>query len=665
MLRPLTFTHRARVNGPRNRFAGRYARILCWVGLILTPAASVGNPIEAQGPTVLEGSTPRSPCRDSDPLRQPFFGDLHVHTAFSLDASTMDTRNRPADAYRFAKGEALGLQPYTEDGKPMRSAQLERPLDFAAVTDHAELLGETHICQSPDLQGYDSWVCQIYRRWPRAAFFWMNFQASRATRHNFCGENGTRCLEAARPPWREIIEAAETAYDRSADCSFTSFIGYEWTGAAGPGNNFHRNVIFENDLVPELPLSFIDQPDLESFWKELGAECQRAGETCDVVVIPHNSNLSAGKMFRTQQEGGKTISRAEAEARKRYEVLVEMIQHKGESECFPGLGNSDELCAFEKLSTNSFTGRYFWASDTQPKGRQFVRNLLREGMAHEKQTGVNPFQFGFIGSTDTHLGTPGLVDETADFPGHGGAGKPAGDALPTGLPDFVEFNPGGLAVLWAEENSRRALFAAMKRREAYATSGPRMVVRFFGGEGLPLNYCDRPDAVATGYAEGVPMGGVLSASRPDSTAPRFAVSVLADPGTVSRPGNTLDRVQIIKGWTTDDSTQEKVYDVATGAPLSPSVDPTTCQAVPGGTQSLCAVWQDPDWDPAQSAFYYVRALENPTCRWSQRLCIQAQVQCENPETIPEGFEPCCSEGHRPLIQERAWTSPIWYQADSL
>ena len=610
-----------------------------------------------------EGRTAREACRDRDPLRRPFFGDLHVHTTFSLDASTMDTRNRPSDAYRFAQGQSVGLQPYRSDGSPMRSAQLDRPLDFAAVTDHAELLGETEICRTPDLPGYESWVCHLYRGWPRGAFFWMNFQASRGVRHDFCGQNGERCLEAARSPWQETIEAAEAAYDRSDECSFTSFIGYEWTGAAGSGNNFHRNVIFENDVVPDLPLSFIDQPDLESFWNELGAGCKTAGDECDVVVIPHNSNLSAGKMFRTTQEDGSPISRSEAETRQRYEVLVEMIQHKGESECFPGLGNSDERCGFEKLSVNSFTGRYFWASDTEPKARQFVRNILREGIQEKKRVGVNPFQFGLIGSTDTHLGTPGLVAETDQFPGHGGAGKPAGDALPTGLPDLVEYNPGGLAVLWAEENSRASLFAAMKRREAYATSGPRMVVRFFGGYDLPENYCELSQPVATGYARGVPMGGTLPKAPTEASAPYFAVSVLADPGTPQVQGTSLERVQIIKGWTTEDATHERVYDVNTGQHPPGSVDLQTCETAGQGDRSLCSVWQDPDWDPSQSAFYYVRALENPTCRWSQRVCLAAGVQCDEANAIPEGFEPCCSEDHRPVIQERAWTSPIWYHPD--
>lgn len=612
-----------------------------------------------------EGLTERAPCASREPARRPFFGDLHVHTTFSLDAATMDTRNRPADAYRFARGEPLGIQPYAEDGTPLRTVRLARPLDFAAVTDHAELLGEAHTCNTPDLPGHDSWVCKLYRGWPRAAFFWMNFQASRAQRHDFCGEDGSLCREAARGPWRETVEAAEAAYDRSADCAFTSFIGYEWTGAAGTGNNFHRNVIFANDVVPELPLSFIDEPDLERFWNRLGGACRNAGDACDVVVIPHNSNLSAGMMFRTVRPDGTPITRSEAEARARYEVLVELIQHKGESECMPGLANgsggSDELCAFEKLAENSFSGRFYSFAGSEPVARQFVRNILREGLTEEKRLGVNPFQFGFIGSTDTHLGTPGLVAETADFPGHGGAGKPPGNDLPVGLPDHIDFNPGGLAVLWAEENTRSALFAAMKRREAYATSGPRMVVRFFGGFELPDDLCDAADWPAAGYAKGVPMGGRLRPATRPGLAPDFVVAAVADPGTPDAPGTPLQRVQIIKGWMTEDATYEQVYEVAGNADNGATVDTTTCQTSGTGAQSLCAVWRDPDFDAAQSAFYYARVVENPTCRWSQKLCASVGVSCDDEATIPDGFEDCCSEKHRPVIQERAWTSPIWYR----
>lgn len=638
--------------GPRWRLRVACAAVLPTV---------VGLPAYGADAPIVEGHTPRAACASREALRRPFFGDLHVHTGFSLDASTMGTRNRPADAYRFARGEKLGLQPYTEEGRPLRTARLARPLDFAAVTDHAELLGEAHTCSTPGLPGHDSLVCRLYRGWPRAAFFFMNFQASRAVRHDFCGENGELCREAARAPWHEIVEAAEAAYDRSPACRFTTFVGYEWTGAAGAGNNMHRNIIFANDAVPELPISFIDEPDLQRFWARLGSECRDAGNGCDAVVIPHNSNLSAGLMFRTRQEDGSLITRDEAEARSRFEVLVEVMQHKGDSECMTGLGNADELCSFEKLAQNSFAGRFYSWHPDPPVARQFVRNILREGLEVERQLGVNPFRFGLVASTDTHLGTPGLAAESADFPGHGGAGKPPGSDVPVGLPDHIDFNPGGLAVLWAEENSRSALFAAMQRREAYGTSGPRMVVRFFGGWDFPDELCGQRDWPAVGYAKGVPMGGRLPERGDDDEAPVFAVAALGDPGVPGSPGTKLQRVQIVKGWLGEDATHERVYEVAGDPDNGASVDPATCAPSGPGAGSLCTVWRDPDFDPAMPAFYYARVVENPTCRWSQKLCLSAGVRCDDPSTISSGFEDCCSDVHRPVVQERAWTSPIWYR----
>lgn len=636
-------------------------RVACAFLLGACFALASDSSARADESVVLEGTRPRAGCRDSDPSRRPFFGDLHVHTALSLDAATMATINRPRDAYRFARGGRIGIQPYTTDGTPMRTVQLSRALDFAAVTDHAELLGEVHICTTPGSSGYGSMLCRLYRGWPRAAFFWMNLQANRATRHGFCGADGAGCLEAARGPWQETLEAAEDAYDRSAECAFTTFAGFEWTGAAGTGNNFHRNVIFAHDVVPGLPISYIDEPDLIEFWRRLGDECLDADSGCDAVVIPHNSNLSGGRMFRTELDDGTPISRSEAESRSRYEPLVEVMQHKGDSECKLGLGNADELCDFEKLTESSFSGLFMPLMAEPPSARQFVRNILREGLVQQRRLGVNPFQFGIIASSDTHLGTAGLVEESAAYPGHGGAGKPPGDDVPVGLPDNIEFNPGGLAVLWAEENSRTSLFAALRRREVYGTSGPRIVVRFFGGWDLPGDLCERPDLAAAGYAQGVPMGGRLEAAGAAQTAPVFAVSALADPGVGDLPGMPLQRVQIIKGWLGEDASHERVFDVAGDPDNGASVDLDTCAASGEGPTSLCAVWRDPEFDPAQLAFYYARVIENPSCRWSQRLCLAAGVRCDDPSTIGDGLEDCCSDRHRPIIQERAWTSPIWVQ----
>lgn len=636
----------------------------------LAPAATAGAEAAASAVgadrEAPPGGATKGHCDEHDPLRNAWFGDLHVHTIFSLDASTQDTRTRPADAYRFAKGERIGIQPFRSDGTAMRHVQLSRPLDFVAVTDHAELLGEWNTCNSPELPGYDSWVCILYRNWPRAAFLYMNYQASKARRHDFCGEGGRICLEAAREPWREIQQAAEEHQDHTRACRFTTFPAYEWTGGIGStGNNFHRNVIFRNEHVPELPISFIDAPVLEDFRKRLGSECRNAGTGCDVVVIPHNSNLSSGLMFQTTRSDGSPLTKADAEDRASYETLVEIMQHKGDSECHPAYSTEDELCGFEKLATKNFGVRFLPAlggDDAGPVARQFVRRVLLEGMELDRRLGANPFHYGIIASTDTHLGTPGLVDESADYPGHGGAGTPVGDELPKGLPDAYDFNPGGLAVLWAEENSRDSLFDAMLRREAYGTSGPRIVVRFFGGWDLPADLCESGELVRTGYARGVPMGGTLeSAGAGAGRGPAFVVSALRDPGTPGAPGTPLQRVQIVKGWLDGEDLREQVIEVAGDPDNGAGVDPLTCETHGSGFDDLCGVWRDPDFGASQHAFYYARVVENPTCRWSQKLCRVRGVRCDQPDTIGEGLEGCCAEDHRPVIQERAWTSPIWYR----
>ena len=659
---PIRMLHGTILPAARRRRVCALAGVACVVAIALALAAPAqAAPVDE--PPFLR-TEERARCDHFDPLRRPYFGDLHVHTAFSLDASTQGTRNRPADAYRFARGEAVGLQPFDADGKPRRSLRLARPLDFAAVTDHAEFFGELDICNTPGLPGHDSPTCMIYRRWPRLAFYLINGITSgdpkKIRRFAFCGEDGKDCLEAARTPWREIRDAAEGAYDRTAACSFTSFVGYEWTG--GPNtNNLHRNVIFRNDAVPELPISYVDEPSAEGLWRRIDAECRKSVDRCDAVIVPHNSNLSGGIMFQTVKEDGTPIDAAYARARVDAEPLAEIMQHKGDSECQLGGANAgDELCGFEKLPYDNFGGKFSSFMRHAPEDNNFLRNVLKTGLLEEERLGVNPFKLGLIASTDTHLGTPGAVDESA-HPGHGGAGAPASDDVPVGLPDDVEFNPGGLAVLYAEENSRDALFSAMRRREAYGTSGPRIGVRFFGGFGLPADLCGDPDLAAQGYRLGVPMGGDLRAPAGDAaTAPSFVVRAERDGGTATQPGTPLQRVQIVKGWIENGAAQEKVHDVAGDAQNGASVDTATCATSGPGADALCAVWRDPDFDPAQRAFYYARVLENPTCRWSTRICNAAGVRCDDPATVRSGFEACCDAAWPKTVQERAWTSPIWY-----
>ena len=283
-----------------------------------------------------------------------------------------------------------------------------------------------------------------------------------------------------------------------------------------------------------------------------------------------------------------------------------------------------------------------------------------DGLQWQQRTGVNPYQFGFIASTDTHLGAPGAVAEDR-FLGHGGAGVPARDAVPPGLPDKLHYNPGGLAVLWAEENSRDSLFDAMRRREAYATSGPRITSRFFAAWDYPQDICDAPDRIARAYADGVPMGGELA---PGEGSPVFLVAAGKDPGTPDSPGTPLQRLQVIKGWVDAAGNQhQRVIDVAGDADNGATVDLSTCETRGEGAAQLCTLWRDDDFDPAERAFYYSRVVENPSCRWSQRMCAASGVDCSDPATIGKGFEGCCVEEHRPVIQERAWSSPIWYNPD--
>ncbi|HEY8155461.1 MAG TPA: DUF3604 domain-containing protein [Myxococcota bacterium] len=625
-------------------------------------AAALGSPAAAgDAPPAFRVTEAREPCAARSPLRSPFFGDLHVHTSFSQDASTQGTRNGPREAYRFARGEALGIQPYDDQGRALRRLKLARPLDFAAVTDHAELIGEVEICRTPELPGYRSIPCWIYRNYPRAAFFIMNTKSSMhdPTRFGFCGEGGRRCLEAARIPWQEIQDAAEGAYDRSSACRFTSFVGYEWTGSVDT-NNLHRNVIFRNQRVPELPTSFYEASSAEALWKSLREGCLARGDGCDVIAIPHNSNLSNGLIFQTVGQGGLPITVEEARTRAELERLVEVMQHKGDSECRLSPDTTDELCGFEKLPYANFGQKFFPYFAKQPARLSFVRETLGVGLAEEARLGVNPFKYGLIASTDTHLGTPGAVDE-ASHPGHGGAGAPAARELPKGLPDDFEFNPGGLAVIWAEENSRDSLFEAMRRREVYGTSGPRHVVRFFGGWRLPADLCAQESFAASGYASGVPMGGDLPARTGDR--PSFAVSALRDPGTEQSPGVALQRVQIVKGWLENGVSRERVYEVAGDPHNGASVDLKSCIPEGSGSDSLCSVWRDPDFDASQRAFYYARVVENPSCRWSTIVCNEKGVDCSDPASVPEELAVCCEPGRAKTVQERSWTSPIWYAPD--
>jgi hypothetical protein len=371
-----------------------------------------------------------------------------------------------------------------------------------------------------------------------------------------------------------------------------------------------------------------------------------------VLAIPHNSNVSGGLMFRDVRSDGAPLTRTDAERRARLERLLEVSQHKGDSECRGG--GSDELCGYEKLPYTRMEQMATPRMWQPPAQGSYAREALAEGLRLGRKLGANPFAFGLVAATDTHLATPGNVDEDR-FVGHGAGTVSARLGVPP-LPDRIDFNPGGLAVLWAEENSRDALFEAMRRREAYGTSGPRIEVRFFAGD-YDAALCEARDFAAAGYARGVPMGGDLPAR---GTAPAFAVSALKDPGTLDGPGNDLQRIQIVKLWLEGETPREAVFDVAGDAGGGAGVDPLTCNPTARGATKLCAVWRDPAFDPATPALWYARVVENPSCRWNAWACLAAQVDCSNPDGVAEGLEPCCDPAVPKTIQERAWTSPIFY-----
>jgi hypothetical protein len=610
------------------------------------PLPELAPPPTAPGTT--SPGAPHTRCASWTATRRPLFGDLHVHTALSFDANSLGVRGMPADAYRFAKGEEMGLQPYTASGSPRRRVKLERPLDFAAVTDHAELLGELYLCQTPNSSGYDSLICRLQRRWPLMAYYFVNSRMLSVTdpqRYGFCGEKGELCRQAAAGPWETIRTAAEAAYDRTAACSFTSFVAYEWSGGPG-GNMTHRNVLFADEKAPELPVSFIDAPTGELLWDALERECAKTG--CRFLTIPHNSNLSNGVLF-----GAEITSAADAKRRAELEPILEVMQHKGDSECRAGA--ADEYCSFEKLPFSRMEEQPFEFRWTQPEGTSFAREILAAGLEYEARLGVNPYRLGFISATDSHLATPGLVDEKT-YPGHGAGGDTTRVEIPV-VADSLFFNPGGLAGVWAEENTRESIWAAIQRREVFSTSGPRIVVRFFGGFGYADGLCESERFAEDGYAGGVAMGGELAGVA--GRKPVFAVTALQDAGTEASPGTPLERVQIVKLWLDGSEVKEKVVDVAVSPHGIAELDTATCEPVKKGSASLCGQWTDDEWDPAKSTVYYARVLEAPSCRWTGHLCAKVKVDCSNEDAIPEGFEFCCTDSIPKVQHERALTSPIW------
>ena len=647
------------------------------------PLAQTAEPVESGGGSAPVYTEQREPCASRNPLGNAYWGELHVHTELSMDAYLWDVRGTPDDAFDFAKGKPSFFAPLDADGRESRPTQLERPLDFVALTDHASFLGEVSLCISPGSAAYDSDTCKVYRgeieppgEHPMGSFAarlgilsnsLLADSAVPARKPALCGDDLHLCIDAMTAAWEELQAAAERHYDRSSDCSFTTFHAYEYT-ATPKLAKVHHNVIFRNEQVPRTPIAWVDEPDVYGLFEKLREQCLEQGNGCDVITIPHNSNLSNGNMFRVEDLDLPIEERRErARLRADIERLVEITQIKGDSECRNGmnqvLGRADEFCDYEEWrppGTEDCKGGFGFGA---LGGRgcvdrtDYVRYALIDGMRLAEELGVNPYELGIIAATDAHNANPGDVEEYSYDGWRGSADATPQTRLSGGVTPAianVASNPGGIAGVWAYENSRDALFDAMKRRETFGTSGPRMTARFFGGWSYPEDLCNDPDLLEQAYRGGVPMGGRLATPPPeDAGGPRFVVTAMRDPGIDGHPGGSLQRAQIVKGWVDGDGMfRQQVTDVAGGA-NDASVDLGSCEPRGPGHDSLCAVWQDSSFDPDQAAFYYLRVLENPSCRWSQLQC----------NALPEGERPAaCSGSVVPaIIQERLWTSPIWYQ----
>jgi len=586
---------------------------------------------------------------------RPYFGDTHLHTGFSMDAGAFGARLTPDDAYRFARGEEL----QSNTGQPVK---LSRPLDFLVVADHSDGMGFF-----PLLMGSDPTLLATEqgRRWYDLIKGGKGAEAALDIIRSFGkGElpdgfplPGTKAYRSA---WQQTIKAAE---DNNEPGRFTAFIGYEWTSNTG-GNNLHRNVIFREDgskaslVEPFTTLKPLGSDNPADLWKWMAATEERTGS--DVLAIAHNGNLSNGLMFPTIEAFGKKIDKAYAETRAKWERLYEATQTKGTSEAHPYLSPNDAFADFEIWDKGNLDGSA--AKEKSMLEFEYARSALKNGLVLEAKLGVNPYKFGLIGSSDAHTGLAAMEEE--NFFGKTAPQEPSPERTKktffhdpnTGITTMDwEVGASGYAAVWATENTRAALFDAMERRETYATTGPRMIVRFFGGWAFEDKDAHHRLPADIGYSKGVPMGGDLKAA-PSGKAPTFLVAALKDP-----IGANLDRIQIVKGWLdAKGEVHETIYDVVWGdadqrtpgadgklPPVGRTVDvanATWTNTI--GDPELITVWRDPDFDPGQRAFYYARVLEIPTPRWTAY------------DAKRFGIEPL--PGTTMTLQERAYTSPIWY-----
>ncbi|MCB1690542.1 MAG: DUF3604 domain-containing protein [Halioglobus sp.] len=568
------------------------------------------------------------------PLKAAYFGEIHVHTSYSLDAYIAGTRLTPDSAYRFARGESMIVNG--------RRHSIARPLDFAAVTDHAEYIGEMYSAQVKGAKGYNHPQLKALRSLQgieKQEAWFLKYVVGPAR----SGEGGHPPFyagqETSMSAWQLAIQAAIDNYEPGV---FSTLAGFEWSAAPG-GGNMHRNVLFRDLDLPELPFSAIDSSDEEKLWDWM-EEQEAAGRR--LTAIPHNSNASKGLMFELVDNSGNPISAVYAERRSHFERVVEIMQIKGNSEVHRKFWPADEFADFENAdSIQDYSDRTFRKGD-------FVRAALVEGVNYDRLLGQNPFKLGFVGGSDSHNGTPADVAEDNYIGSHGAADDTVERRRNKDIAGWVmakDSNPGALTGVWANKNTRGDIWDALRQRETFATSGTRIKPRFFGGVGLVAE--DAQALVRQGYEEGVPMGGELSGLR---TPPSFTVHALKDPD-----GANLDRIQIIKSWIDVASNpQEKIVDVAWSDKREPDIygilppvgntvdlsDASYTNTI--GSAELMGSWIDYDFDPQLPAVYYARVLEIPTPRWSTYDAVKNNLPLL--EDVPA------------TVQERAWTSPIWY-----
>ena len=576
-----------------------------------------------------------------------FWGDQHVHTGWSADAGAFGCSLGPEEALRFARGE----QVTSSLGEP---AKLSRPLDWVAITDHSDAAGVIFEVKAgnPNLMADP----QI-KKWHDM----MNGgEGVQAASEMIAAQSNNNVPAAMKDPklalsiWQKNTSIMERYNEPGR---FTAFIGYEWTSNAGGGDNLHRNVIYRDgkDKADQVtPLTTFDSENPEDLWKWMAAWEARTGGS--LLAIPHNGNLSNGKMFALNTFLGNPLTREWAETRARWEPMYEATQIKGDGETHPTLSPTDEFASFERWDQANLAG--------VPKKpgmleREYARQALKEGLKLEATLGANPFKFGFASGTDVHTGLT-TAEEDNFFGKHTGV-EPSPHrwehaVIKTPQVNVVgwQMSASGYTGVWATENTREAIWDALKRKEAYSTTGPRMTVRFFGGWDFVATDAQTRMPAELGYAKGVPMGGDLRQA-PAGKSPTFLVAALKDPMS----GN-LDRIQVVKGWMdAKGELQEKVYDVAwsgerrpdakTGKlpPVGNTVDVTGVTWTNTiGAPELIAAWKDPDFDPARRAFYYARVIEIPTPRWTAYDAKRFGIQM--PRDVPM------------TLQERAYTSPIWY-----